>query len=47
MFTKRAYQTDKFDNLKKRKKRKTVLISKVQKIKAIYYADLEFLLFLR
>lgn len=45
MFTERAYQTDKFDNLKK-KKEKTVLISKVQKIKVIYYADQDFL-FLR
>lgn len=31
----------------KKKKEKTVLISKVQKIKVIYYADLDFLLFLR
>lgn len=46
MFTERAYQTDKFDNLKKKKKEKTVLISKVQKIKVIYYADQDFL-FLR
>ena len=44
MFTERAYQTDKFDNLKK--KEKTVLISKVQEIKVIYYADQDFLLFL-
>lgn len=43
MFTERAYQTDKFDNLKN--KEKIVLISKVQKIKVIYYADLDFLLF--
>lgn len=45
MFTERVYQTDKFDNLKK--KEKAVLISKVQKLKVIYYADLDFLLFLR
>lgn len=48
MFTERAYQTNKFDNLKKkRKKEKPVLISKVQKIKVICYADLDCLLFLR
>lgn len=41
MFTKRAYQADKLDNLKKKK---TVLISKVQKIKVIYYTGLDFLL---
>lgn len=47
MFTKRAHRTDKFDNLiKETQKGKTVLISKVQgEKKAIYYADLEFLLF--
>lgn len=47
MFTESAYQTDKFDNLKKKEKEKNVLISKVQKIKVIYQADLDFLLFLR
>lgn len=36
MFTESAYQTDKFDNLKKKEKEKNVLISKVQKIKVIY-----------
>lgn len=41
MFTERVYQTDKLDNLKKKK---TVLISKVQKIKVIYYIGRDFLL---
>lgn len=40
MFTERAYQTDKFDNLKKeRKKEKNCSHFKGSKIKVIYYAD--------
>lgn len=43
MFTERAYQTDKFDNLKKKERKKNCSHFKGSKIKVIYYADQDLL----